>query len=55
MTSRAGSLFLVLMVALNFREAHAQRDQYDGPFRPQVHFSPQRNWMSERSTVTLLR
>ncbi len=47
MTSRAGSLFLVLMTALTLRDAGTQQEHNDEPFRPQVHFSPQRNWMND--------
>ncbi len=47
MTSRAVGLFLVLMAALTVRDASTQQEHYDEPFRPQVHFSPQRNWMND--------
>ena len=47
MTSRAGSLFLVIMAAPTLRGGGAQQEHYDESFRPQVHFSPQRNWTND--------
>ena len=47
MTSRAGSVLLVIMGALTLQGGGAQQEHYDESFRPQVHFSPQRNWTND--------
>ena len=40
------SLLITLAVLLVLR-SHAQTEGYDQPFRPQVHFSPQKNWTND--------
>ena len=40
------SLLIALAVLLALR-SHAQTEGYDQPFRPQVHFSPQKNWTND--------
>ena len=40
------SLLIALAVLFALR-SHAQTEGYDQPFRPQVHFSPQKNWTND--------
>ncbi len=48
MKSSAANVFLIIasaFAALSF--AGAQKQPYDQPYRPQVHFSPERNWTND--------
>src|SRR6266568_3884136 len=47
MGSRAIGAILVIVVSLALRCACAQQELYDESFRPQVHFSPERNWTND--------